>query len=1491
MFKKIILTFLFFALIPAFNNITYAEEPDYTTLRVVDLGTFNEYRYRITDEFFNLRSKYELEWSVDVKSAAKILDIAKKGYNYLPDSLSNKNYYNHLKTSIERGIKYPNNISNYTSIVTSIENFLDKTSIPSIKWTVEAFPKTWNAPLTVTLRWNVVDETGTKIPSYNYTWWMHIDGKRKELGDNISLTHVFKEEWNFSVFLDVKSAHKNAKGYVDVLPFSSRADIVIKEKVASVIIKVNSYTLRNDNELKFTPDEARYWLLFDATSSTPTSWSKFVKTTWDFWNGIIKEYTWNPKVERIVYAKEWEFTVKLKLQTNELKQIERKFVINIHDPIATIKTSKNEWYLQDKFTFSAQNTVSNKDLSYAWEIIDLKQDKVIFRKAWNLFTYSFSEKGKYNVKMKVTEPSGETDVDSKIIYINSRAPTADFTTTIPFNNKPNKVFFDATKSFDPDFSDDGKLIYSWIINGNRVDLEDPNYNGSTWYFNFESIWDHSVVLEVRDPDSISSQKKEKVSIKSILSVDFFAFPRVAQRNTTIRFVSESPEARFYEWDFWDGNTKWWKDENISHKFAKSGIYKVKLKVIDINDNINTFSKNVYIWESSSPYSFIELTDSAKNNIPYDVNACWKIGAYTINRVDSVVFSWKESIDITWKNTWLTYSWKVWNESYKNSADFSKKFDELGCFPVKLTVKSDSNGKTHSTTIYVEVKNLKPTLSSVDVNVLDTETDPVIVNVSALWAKDRDGVIQSFLWYYYTDIDSEPQDFRATKSPSTSFVLPKVTWNYYFVVVMKDNNEERITSEEITGSKYFMTLSWDNLNTPLVKLNVNNSSVGIWEEVIFDSSVENILGQDLSEKVKYSWDFDGDGFYDKETTTWVVSHKYLSSGDKYAKVKVKYKGFSNTKTLTISVANVLKPQFGFISIWNKFVFFDKTLWKADSYEWDLWDWTIIKNKQFFTHIYTDKKSAHLVNLKVSEWTKVKNIEQRVVKNVKNIILSRKEWLITFTNPSIKDDKIILKNAGDNAFIYLWASNPDIVNYSIDYNLDYDSDLNGWNDDDEDNIKDSSYTSWEAIKVELNEKKYQKVRVFIKNSLWEVVDSRDITIVKEYVLEKSIDLNTLVFDGVSNNTKLKIEKLKSYVWKLPKEHKLKGLMYVQKLQEEWSDNRWKTNVILEFEGFIYDINVDNGDDIINLLESLLVEDQEDKSEKAIAFNALKNLIPVSIVCENKETLVSENCYEEMILKLEAIRDNPNIDENKILWTSILKVIAVDELMTTKQKTDFKAILKTFIYGGIENIPVVEKKEIINNNKSESSSNFMWLLTDIIIWIFVIIGWFIFIVLWYYIYYLVVNKNDNIWFQDFIIEKTSWEKKAKQNSEKTLEEDILSELWIDEKELEKSEKKEEIQAEKSQSWITSFSKEKENKEKVSFENKEKKVDPIFGNPKKEPKIETKSFSAIKEEKKDISELKSETKKRRCSRLVKVKFFWRYFWKKRRNTDRETSILNYFF
>jgi hypothetical protein len=107
-----------------------------------------------------------------------------------------------------------------------------------------------------------------------------------------------------------------------------------------------------------------------------------------------------------------------------------------------------------------------------------------------------------------------------------------------------------------------------------------------------------------------------------------------------------------------------------------------------------------------------------------------------------------------------------------------------------------------------------------------EQDPVILDVALKNAKDPDGVIQTYLWYYYTNTDPEPQGFRVTNVPQASFVLPKVTNDYYFVAVMTDNNEAKVNTEEASDSKYFITLEGNNLNTPLVSLKVNNSSVSI-----------------------------------------------------------------------------------------------------------------------------------------------------------------------------------------------------------------------------------------------------------------------------------------------------------------------------------------------------------------------------------------------------------------------------------------------------------------------------------------------------------------------------------------------------------------------------------------------------------------------------------------------------------------------------------------
>ncbi len=1345
-------------------------EPTYIKLRPVDINTFNEYRYKITEQYFNLREKFNIDGVLDRKVLENIAILADKGYKYLPDNLTNKNLYNNLLTEIKKWAKYPDNESSYTAIVKAIESYLESTKIDAVKGTIEASPKSGNAPLTVTLRAKVTDPTGTKIPDYNYIWWIDNGGRREIIGRKISINYIIRDEGKTTIFLDVVSNHKNESGYTDVLPFSSRTEIEVKEKVASMIVKVNGEDLRNREEIKFNPDESGYGLIFDATSSTPTSGTKFISTKWNFGNGVKREYDGGPKIERITYRTEGEFTVTLELKTNELKSIERKFKVIIRKPIASINVQSEEGFIGDKFTFKAKPAGTSKDLSYSWEILDIENDKSILKKEGSTITQTFVQKGKYNVKLHVMDPSGEDDLDSKIIYINSRPPVAEFSYTIPKTHKPNSVRLDASRSHDPDFTDDGKLVFNWIIDGEKVNLENPSSNGSVGFYTFDSTGDHSIALEVVDPDGISSVKQDKVSVKSILALDFAAYPRVIQRDQFIRFVGESKDADFFEWDFGDGDKEGGREEKISHVFKKSGMFDVKLTVRDKEGTTNAYSQKVYVGDSLSPVALMNLSKGTNETPPIEENGCSWNPAYIVDRVETIKFDAAESIDIDGDTNGLEYSWKIGNDKFSTSRNLTHKFDELGCFPIKLNVTSTKNGKMSSSSGYVKVKNLPPELTSLQVSIADPSTDPVVVSVTAIGAKDLDGVVQGYLWYYYTDTDNEPQDFRSTTKNSTTFVLPKITGNYFFVLVMKDNNEARVTSDEITDSRFSLTLSGDNVNTPLIDLNVNDSSVSIGDDVVFTANVKNILGKDISGESQFFWDFDGDGFYDKETKENIAPYKYTKSWEFYAKVKVKHKGFSNVRNTPINVSNKLVADFDYISIGNKIIFINKSSGKIEKITWDLWDGKIVEGKENLEHTYSDKKNTHTVKLKIVEGTTTKLIEKKVIANPANILKSKKSGLVLFTSPEYNDKwQIVLDNENATVHYYLKSISGDIKKYVVDYDVEFDTDVNGGKDDDEDNANTPSMSSGDVGQIILNKNKEQKVRFVIKGTTGDVIDSFDITLVKNYVKDESVDIGNISFEGVSEQEKKMLEDLKKLVSGLPAEYKQEGARYVQKLQEEYSDAAEKTKIIIDFEWFLDNENIKNSAEIIALLEQILVYGENDKSEKGVAYSALKNLIPDTITCSVSGS-TTQSCKQYLVSKLDDIKGSSDVEKNKKIGTEILSVIGNTESMSSKEKLDFKAVLKTFVYGWLSNIPASEKDEIekeTTDTGESTSGGIMGVLIYVlygIIWIF---GVLLLGALWFWIFYKMSNNDSNVSFKDFIAQKTNGEKAE------TLSNDVLQEV----------------------------------------------------------------------------------------------------------------------
>ncbi|MDD5213581.1 MAG: PKD domain-containing protein [Candidatus Gracilibacteria bacterium] len=1325
----------------------------YTTLREVDKGTFNEYRYRLTQQFFNLKSKFDVNGNLDSYTLNTIKSVVNASYNFLPsDTLKNQLYKSNLLTAIDRGIKYPNDDSSYAALTKAMGDYMDNADVKAITGSIEASPTSGNAPLTTSLRGRVSDPSGTEIPSYNYIWWIDKGGKRVILGRKQSLSYVFNEEGNYSVFLDVSSSHKNVNGNTDVLGFSSRAIIEVKEKVASLIIKVNNTNLGSNESIKFSPDESRYGLIFDATSSTPTGGAKFVRTTWDFGNGIKKSYTYAPRMERVVYYGEGEYTVKLNLTTNEGKTVEKSFVIQIHKPVATIQSDKDEGYQGDKITFSARSNIGQNNITYAWKVIDIVSDKVVYDKEGATFAYTFNTKGKFNVQLRTVDPAGNEDVDTKIIYINSRAPVADIATSIPYTNKPNYVLLDATKSYDPDFVDDGKLKYTWTIDGEKVQLENPNYNSSVGYYTFSSKGDHSIVLEVVDPDGINDIKKSKLTIASLLSVDFVTFPKVPRTKGVIKFIADSKDANYFEWDFGDGNKNTSVSNSITYIYSKAGSYNMTLKVKNAEGETTTYTKSVYVGNADSPVADITINNGDAESPSLVDDACSGQPAYIVDRTGPITFDATTSINVDGNTSGLTYSWKIgYDNKYSTKSSVTQKFDELGCFPVKLTVKG-LGGKLATKQIWVRVDNLAPTFNGLDITTNGDDKDPVIVQVAAQNAKDPDGVVQSYLWYYYTDSDSEPQDFRITNTPTTSFVVPKVTGTYYFVLVMKDSNGARVSSEDpikddngntIAGNKYFITLASDNVNTPLIDFKVDNSSVGIGSPVTFSASVKNVLGEDLTSKAQYSFDFDGDGFYDEKSTEPTIVHKFDTSGEFHVKVKAMYKGISNTKSITVNVANRLESNFDFISIGNKFIFIDKSIGKVDSRKWDMGDGTSIDTKDLFSYEYEDNKTIHRVSLQISEGTKTDTKTIITKKDVKNELLLNNDGINIVSSPAYnKDDSSVEIPEKDTPFVlYLGASKGDFKYYSIDFDTRVDSDLNGTKDDDTDNLNTETYENGAPIKVTLNDNKTQNIKVSLLDANKKVVSSQEIKVTKDYIKEENIDLDSLSFSGVTDAQRAQIETLKDYVKKLPQESRLKAMKYVEALQSAWFDDREKTQVILDFERYINGITFTDKDNVINLLESFIVENDTDKSTRNMALKVIQGLIPKD-----------DPNYKTIMDKLDLLKTGTADQETaKKIGSEILDIVKNISAISNEDKVTIKAQLQYLIYGN--NIPKAVVTEV--SNESNTGSTIANIFKNIVYIFLAFIGLLLLVILAFFIYYKIVNKDPNTAFQDFIIEKTSGSK----------------------------------------------------------------------------------------------------------------------------------------
>ena len=964
--------------------------------------------------------------------------------------------------------------------------------------------------------------------------------------------------------------------------------------------------------------------------------------------------------------------------------------------------------------------------------------------------------GRYVVRLKTMTPSGKQDVDTLSININSKDPVALFDTRTTGQESPNTIQFDATKSYDPDSLEASKLTFSWNIDGERTDLDNSQRNGAIGRYTFSTLGTHKVALEITNEQGKSSTLTKDIEISSLLSVKLSATPKIASMGSPVNFVAESQEANVFEWNFGDGgSTEISSDGRISHTYKKSGTFDVTLVVRGANaGGQNTITRKVYVTEANAPFALIGLKIDS-NSVQSTPNACGDKEAFVINRVKPIGFTAEESVNVDGSNQGLSYAWKYAGKT-STQRDFSYKFDELGCFPVTLTVRSQKSGKTHSMETYVKVENVLPTFSSLSITTDKAESDPVIVKVVANNATDEDGVITSYLWYYYTDSDPEPQDFRITRTNSTAFVLPRINGKYYFAVTMEDSNGEKVNSDDQREERYSLTLASDNINTPLITLKADKTNVNAGDKVKFDAIVKNVLQNDISDKAEYKWDYNGDGFYDESTDKPTVTHAYDKPGSFNMKVKVTYKGISNTKYQTVNVKNDLRPGAEYIAIGRKFIFLNTTPGIYQTAKWNLGNGLATsENKDSFSYEFNEEDDLSGMNLRldVSDGKDTKYVDVPLRKDVVNEAKLKKseDKIALFSYPRANDGVIEVANAGDNVFLYLGESKGSPSKYVIDTDIDLDSDLNGDAADDADNKGTESYTSGAPFAIKNLEKghKNRTVRITTYDASGKKIESKDVKIAVTFLKDEAISgsgSEAKTPEGISDNDKANLEKLKDIIrTKAPEQDRLKLMNSLSSLQENWFDQREKTRVILDMETAISELKLDQAikDDAYSLLEGFLVSDSQTKDEIGLAVKVLKSLIPESN--SHYKEIVGENGKPGLV---DEILSHPtNTALNKELGKKILDYIKDDKNIENKDKLIIKSQLEVIIYGGQANVPANAETP---TTEESSSTGFVSFVLGVGKAFGIIIAIILALFFGLFGFFKVSNTNPSLGFQDFIIEK---------------------------------------------------------------------------------------------------------------------------------------------
>ena len=255
-----------------------------------------------------------------------------------------------------------------------------------------------------------------------------------------------------------------------------------------------------------------------------------------------------------------------------------EFTIINNAPTADFSFTPSPATRRDKVKFVDESTDDGWIVAWHWEFGDGAESDQENPE------HQYTEKGEFEIALTVTDNGGLIGTATKTIQVGNAAPIAAFSFTSPAKTGETVKFVNES-------TDDGEIVACFWEFGDGASsaLWSPEHK-------YSSTGTFVVKLTVIDDDNAAGSIEHEIEIVNAPPQAAFSFtPSPATVNDIVKFTDESiddGEIVAWHWEFGDGAES--SEQSPEHKYAKKGVFTVKLTVTDDGDLADTAEETIEV---------------------------------------------------------------------------------------------------------------------------------------------------------------------------------------------------------------------------------------------------------------------------------------------------------------------------------------------------------------------------------------------------------------------------------------------------------------------------------------------------------------------------------------------------------------------------------------------------------------------------------------------------------------------------------------------------------------------------------------------------------------------------------------------------------------------------------------------------------------------------------------------------------------------------------